>query len=84
MKFIIILIAIFLLLRLILKPILKLVIQTVLSRMAKQGGGFQRTYTFNNAKKKPEGTIEVDPEPKTKYRNPNNNNGEYIDYEVVK
>lgn len=85
MKFIITLILVFFLLRLILKPLLRLVIGSVLGKMADQGGTFQRTHTYPNKKRKPEGSIDVEPEPKT--ANPRSNpkdTGEYVDYEEVK
>ncbi len=85
MRFILTLIIIFFILRLVLKPLLRIVIQMVLSRIAKQGGSFQRSYTFNTTKKKPEGTIEVEtPTTKNNSKNNPNTTGEYIDFEVVK
>lgn len=85
MKFIITLILVFFLLRLILKPLLRLVIGSVVGKMADQGNTFQRTYTFANKKRKPEGTIEVEPEPKAaNSRNNPKDTGEYVDYEEVK
>ena len=83
MKFILTLIIIFFILRLVLKPLLRVVIQMVLSRIAKQGGSFQRSYTSTNTKRKPEGTINVDTPPSSNKNNPSST-GEYIDFEVIK
>ena len=85
MKILFTLILIFFLLRLILKPLLRLVIGSVLGKMAEQGGQFQRTYTYPHKKRKPEGTIEVEVEPKhTNRSSGRKDTGEYVDYEEVK
>lgn len=86
MKFLFIVLCIFLLLRLLFKPILRLIIQSVVSKMVRnqQGGPFTRTYT--NGGKKPEGTIDVDyiPPQNKKGPAPSPSTGEYVDYEEVK
>ena len=84
MKFILTIIIIFFILRLVLKPLLRIVIQMVLSRIAKQGGSFQRSYTTGNTKRKPEGTINVDIPPSNNGKNNPSGTGEYIDFEVIK
>lgn len=84
MKFLFILLCIFLLVRYLFKPLLKLVIQLVLNKMVNNQGTFQRTYT--NTKKR-SGKVDVDyvpPQPKYRPPGPKPGAGEYIDYEEVK
>jgi hypothetical protein len=84
MKFLFILLCLFILLRLIFKPVLRLVIQLVVNKMMnKQQGTFYRTY---NTKRKAEGTIDVDyvPPHKGKGPAPSKDTGEYVDFEEVK
>jgi hypothetical protein len=88
LKFLVIIICVYLLLKWTVRPILRMLFQKALNDMAqKQGGTFYREYRYEpgGPKYKPEGSVNVDyvPPKKSDKRLPDDE-GEYVDYVEIK
>lgn len=83
LKFLIIVICIYLLLSWLLRPILRMVFQSMFNKMMQQG---QSEFQRKEKPKKSQGSINIDfvPDEKPKRRGKSSDQGEYVDYEEVK